>query len=591
MCGIIGTTDILMSSQKFENSFKYIFKRGPDNQSYVKEENFIFGHTRLSIVDLDDRSNQPFYYQCNYRKLTIVFNGEIYNFLELKELLVNEGYSFHTTSDTEVVCAAFLEWGVECFNHFEGMWGLAIYDDQNQELILARDRVGKKPLYYSYQNNQVHFSSSMWAVATLSNHKIISKEGLELFFALGFTPDEFSILKDVHKMKPGKIMVFKKDLDGFLLIKEDYSEYNNVKNNDSIKKLLTKAVKKRIIADVPIATLMSGGVDSTIITVTTKKIKSDIQTYFVDFEDKSLSESFWSNYLEKRNKLKLNKVMLDQQAISNAFTDYYNVYEEPFADYSGIPSIAIFRKMSEHFKVVLTGDGGDELFYGYPHYVKKFLLKIFKKINNNIKISHLFNIHIRRVLEANTSQFESSYLKTHTVVTPFATNYIDSRFNHVIRKYGGFIKGVIQYDREFNNLPEKYLVKVDRASMFSGVEVRSPFLDEQLLEKVKKSSPFILFTPFRKKLFLKILYFRIFGIKYFFSKKQGFSPPIKHLRKELFDEDKFNWIKQHIKKVSNELYVEIESLTFKDIEKDEIFYDRFFFLYMWYSHYKQNINN
>ena len=161
----------------------------------------------------------------------------------------------------------------------------------------------------------------------------------------------------------------------------------------------------------------------------------------------------------------------------------------------------------------------------------------------------------------------------------------------MIRKYGGFIKGVIQYDREFNNLPEKYLVKVDRASMFSGVEVRSPFLDEQLLEKVKKSSPFILFTPFRKKLFLKILYFRIFGIKYFFSKKQGFSPPIKHLRKELFDEDKFNWIKQHIKKVSNELYVEIESLTFKDIEKDEIFYDRFFFLYMWYSHYKQNINN
>lgn len=589
MCGIIGTTDINLSPQKFEDAFRCIYKRGPDNQTFLKDEDFIFGHARLSIVDLDERSNQPFVYHFKNKKLTTVFNGEIYNFLELKSKLTEKGYIFNTTSDTEVVCAAYLEWGISCFDRFEGMWALVIYQHNTKELILARDRVGKKPLYYAHQNNQVYFSSSLWSVSKLTDNKDISEEGLELYFALGYTPDKFSIIQNINKLEPGKILVFNNSNNQFSLTNSYLSVYKNKNSNSSIKKLITNSVEKRIIADVPIATLMSGGVDSTIVTVITKKIKPDIETYFVDFEDKSLSESTWSNYLSKRNNIELHKVMLDSKEISKAFSDYYKVYDEPFSDYSGIPSIAIFRKMAEKFKVVLTGDGGDELFYGYPHYVKKIILRNFKKINNIIKISTFLSPSIKRVLEGSSANFESNYLKTHTIVTEFASKYIDKRFNEVLRKSGSFIKGIIQYDREFNNLPEKYLVKVDRASMFSGAEVRSPFLDEELLQKIKNTSPLLIFNPFRKKIFLKIAYFKIFGIKYFFSKKQGFTPPIKNLRKEMFDEYKFKFIIQEIKDHNPDFYQYIQNLSFSDISKDDIFFDRFFFFYMWYVNYQQNV--
>ncbi|MDI9308960.1 MAG: asparagine synthase (glutamine-hydrolyzing) [Limnohabitans sp.] len=584
MCGIIGTTDVSKSSKNFEEAFKTIFHRGPDNHNYIKTENFIFGHARLAIIDLDERSNQPFVYEFNSEKITIVFNGEIYNFLELKKILEEKNYIFKTTSDTEVVCASFLEWGIECFDYFEGMWALGLYNHKNNQFLLSRDRVGKKPLYYTFENNHVSFSSSIWGVSKLENKKAISSQGLQLYFALGFTPDNYSVLEGIHKLEPGKTLLFDRTKTSVELLNTRISVFKKLDSkNYSINELIYKSVQKRIISDVPIATLMSGGVDSTIVTKLTKENQSKAKTYFVDFEDKKMSEFFWADYLSKRNKINLNRVFLQDKELDVAFQQYAEVYEEPFADYSGIPSIAIFKKVAQEFKVVLTGDGGDELFYGYPHYFKKWLLRLLLKTNKIFNLSRFTGDAVKQIINGSQDEFEGNYLKNHAIVAPFAFDYINNRFNTVIKKEKSFLKGIIQYDREFNNLPEKYLVKTDRASMFSGIEVRSPFLDEVLLEKVRTKPVFLLFTPFISKLYLKLLYFRCFGLKYFLSKKSGFTPPVETLRNQYFKESDYEVLKEKLQDVDQIFYKEIQNLTYQNLLKDKILFDRFFFFNIWFQ--------
>ena len=592
MCGIIGTTNYRITSQEFEEAHKTIYHRGPDNQSFLQFEDMVFGHTRLSIVDLDERANQPFVYEFKDKKITVVFNGEIYNYPLLKKILQVKGYIFTTTSDTEVLCASYLEWGIECFDYFEGMWSVAIYDYNTLKLIIARDRVGKKPMYYCYENEQLSFGSSIWGVAKLAEKKNISTHGLQLFFALGYTPDDSSIIEGVKKLNPSKILVFRKDEHKFHFTEEKNSIFRSLETQKiSVKKLLKKAVQKRLISsDVPVATLMSGGVDSTIITKLTKQINPETNAFFVDFEDKDLSEFYWANYLSKRNKINLNRVFLNNEDLEQSFQDYTKVYEEPFADYSGIPSIAIFKKVAQNYKVVLTGDGGDELFYGYPHYFKKWILFLLSKINSILKIESFLPLSVQRILQGNIFNFEANYLRNHAILTDFAAAYINKRFNEVIQRNNSFLKGLIQYDREFNNLPEKYLVKTDRASMYSGLEVRSPFMDEELLQKVKTLPIWIIFTPFISKLYLKLSYFKIFGFNYFFSKKKGFTPPIQKLRENYFKEINFLNLKEKIKNIDPVFYNEIVNLSYQNLEKDKIMFDRFFFFNLWLeNNYYENI--
>lgn len=583
MCGIIGTTNPKISYEKFRIAHQTIFHRGPDANSVYQKGNIVFGHSRLSILDLDIRSNQPFEYFFKDKKIILVFNGEIYNYLFLKEILLKKGYTFKTTSDTEVICAAYIEWGAKCFNFFEGMWAVALFDEFDQKIVISRDRIGKKPLYYHFNDGYLDFASSMWGVAYLSGKVKISEKALELYFALGFTPDEYSILEGVKKVMPGNVLIFKKNNEKLIFLEKNMSKFKNLsQSKTTVKDCVFESVKRRVLStDVPIATLMSGGVDSTIVSSIVKDFKLPSTTFFVDFEDKKLSEFFWADYLSKRNKIVLEKVFLTNMDLESSFLNYTEVYEEPFADYSGIPSIAIFKKVAENFKVVLTGDGGDELFYGYPHYLKKFLLLFLIKINSFIKIDFLFPTFIQRILKGKLENFESNYLKNHAILTNFASNYINNRFKKSIDEGKSFIKGIIKYDREFNNLPEKYLVKIDRASMYSGVEARSPFLDERLLLKVDSLPVWKIFTPIIPKLYLKIFYFKLFGLKYFLSNKKGFTPPIKEIREKYFTEEVFFELKKNLKELDITFYNEIEDLTFWHLKKDKILFDRFFFFNLW----------
>lgn len=582
MCGIIGTTNSKVSEKLFEEALVLMGRRGPDFKGVCVEENVSFGHVRLAILDLDERSNQPFKYTHENKYVLLTFNGEIYNYLELRNELSEKGYQFNTNSDTEVVAASFLEWGVLCFNKFVGMWALGI--KYNEKLILSRDRVGKKPLFYGIsKENNISFSSSLKALSKLEGYSEISKEGVELYFALGFIPKKYSILTNVFKLEPGEIKVFSKKENGYCLNESFISELILPSNSDKtkFKALFIESVKRRVLSDVPIATLMSGGVDSTIVSVVTRSIVKDVESFFVDFEDKKFSEKKWADYLAQKNSIKLSHVLLSDDELTDGFNNYYDAYEEPFADYSGIPSIAIFKKVAKKYKVVLTGDGGDELFFGYPHYFKKAILYKMFGIAKLFATTKFMPNSIKEILNGNKQSFESNYLKNHGIVTKFSANLINDEFNKSIHLNRSFIRGIIDYDRTFYNWPEKYLVKVDRASMFNSVEVRSPFMDEVLLEKTKSMALVLLFTPYAKKLFLKVKYFKVFGWRYFFAKKNGFTPPIEKLRKENFNEEDFIFIKKQIQSISSDLYTQIQTLNFDNLEKDKILFDRFFFFCEW----------
>jgi asparagine synthase (glutamine-hydrolysing) len=582
MCGILGAT-FERKAGIFEKALSYIAQRGPDFQAVNVCNGVMLGHTRLAILDLDSRSNQPFQYLFNGKAVFIVFNGEIYNFLDLKKRLSDLGYVFNTNSDTEVICAAYLEWGIECFDYFLGMWSLSILHDDI--IVLARDRNGKKPLYYSNKNDNLYFSSSLKSVQVLIDNSNISQEALDLYFALGFVPAHFSIYSGIYKVLPGEILKFKRQ-GQYNYFKECscFSKRKDltVQKSNKIRPAIKEAVERRLISDVPIATLMSGGVDSTIVSYYVQKAKSDAVSYFVDFDDKALSERSIASYLSERNKLKQNVSLLSSEKILEEFLYYYKVYEEPFADYSGIPSIAIFREASKHHKVILTGDGGDELFFGYPYYFFKWVLLRSYCILKHV--SWLANALIpswKVIFTGGAKKFESGYLSRHGIVTDFAKNFIDDVFNSFLNRSNSILRGLIEYDRSFYNWPEKYLVKVDRSSMAFGVEVRSPFMDEQLKELTEDLSLFYLFTPYSSKLMLKLRFFDLFGIRYLFKKKRGFTPPIQVLRDKYFGEKEFYFTKEIIRQFSKSLYYKINNIEFKTIQQDKILFDRFFFFHNW----------
>lgn len=583
MCGIIGSS-VLHSNDSFSLAMGFIESRGPDYKHFIAYDGMMLGHTRLAILDLDSRSDQPFIYEDKARTVCIVFNGEIYNYLDLKDRLTGLGYVFKTTSDTEVVCSAYLEWGNACFDYFLGMWAVGIVFEN--KVVLARDRNGKKPLYYAHDSTgNLSFSSSLRSVQLLSDSKEIEPNALELYFALGFVPHTYSIYKGIRKVLPGEVIEFEKGIISYYsLLEKKVSTLRNFVEPASkgVRNQIQQAVDARLISDVPIATLMSGGVDSTIISYYVQKASPDAVSYFVDFDDDALSEKDLAFYLAKRNKLKQEVLLVDSESILKEFESYYQVYEEPFADYSGIASIAVFREASKHHKVVLTGDGGDELFYGYPHYFKKWiLLKSYPVLRIFPSIANYLISSWQRIFSDGITGFESGYLSRHGVVTPFAKAFIDQAFNTQLAKQKSLIRGLIEYDRFFYNWPEKYLVKLDRSSMAFGVEVRSPFMDEHLKQAVAKIPAFLLFTPFALKLFLKIVFYDLFGFRYLLAKKKGFTPPIQVLRDKHYTESDLDFTKSVLSNVNPSLYEAVKSIQFNDLLKDKILFDRFFFFHNW----------
>ncbi len=527
MCGIAG---IISNRRNFEKDVKKLsnglFSRGPDNSGFLIKNNICLVHTRLSIIDLSNIANQPFYDESGI--YAIVYNGEAYNFQELKKDLENKGRKFKSNSDTEVVLNGYLEYGYEFFDRINGFYSLCIFDSKENSIILTRDAFGKKPLYYSLTNNEFYFCSEINPIVELQTRNPHPNfEGLSHYLWKGYYVDDYTAYKDIINLLPGEIIkVHIKNETKISLRKVHHSKKINLRIGEKFEKRTTgnienqilMSIKHRMISDVPVSFLMSGGIDSSIITLLASNISNEpLETNYLHFSGQnSVFDNIVQNLSIKINS-NHNNIVLEDVNIENSADQMINIFGEPFADYSAIPSYEIYRAISNNSKVAIGGDGADEIFLGYKdtklyllkHYINKFFIS--PNISNHKTYSNFYNL-----LNSNYKLVRNlGYLFTALLFDDSVLNNSLSRggWNHLYRKKymtnksfnnlggdGVEINEARIFEESGNNIIEKYSnynlrrliydfnVKVDRTSMANSLEVRSPFMDRQMIQFINGSN-------------------------------------------------------------------------------------------------------
>ncbi len=547
MCGIY-ITNIPFTRDNVYNKLESINYRGPDNTGVSNIDDVILGHLRLAILDLDKRSNQPFVYE-NFH---IVFNGEIYNFLDVKEELIGLGYSFHTTSDTEVLLIGFKEWGVKVLDKINGMFAFCIYDSVLKKVFCARDRLGVKPFYYYWKDGKFEICSQMRPL--IKGREQIDEEAMSIYLDCRYVPTPHSILEDIYKLPPGNYMEI--DLNTNELVLQEYWNLKTVKTRkvsyeqakDELHKLLKDAVKIRLQSDVPIGSFLSGGIDSALVSSIASKISDKpINTFSIGFDDPKYDESNVARKFAEIMDSNHTETICKPKDVIERIPKLVEVYDEPFADSSALPSLLLNAVTKEYVTVAISGDGGDESFLGYNHF--EWLTKVntffkvpffLRKIASYTFLVRLFNKPSESIKNILRSRTIEDFI--HYIFIGFNTLQI-SRDLSWLNFYSSFKKlsdNDLQKAADLNIklwLENDSNVKVDRASMAYSVEVRSPFLDYRIIE-FARSLPvsFRYFKGTRKRILRDILKEYI-PENIFDQPKSGFSIPLGNwIRKDLKDE-------------------------------------------------------
>jgi asparagine synthase (glutamine-hydrolysing) len=570
MCGIVGyaiskTHSHGPYSGNLQTAIASLNHRGPDHSAvwFSPKKNIGFAHSRLSILDLSDLANQPMIDPS--KKYIISFNGEIYNFKELRSELESLGSIFRSKSDTEVILNGFIEWGPNIFQKLQGMFAISILDLVSSSIFLARDHSGQKPLYFNFDERKEAFifGSEIKAINKFSIFKNqIDQFGLNQLFSEGYCSGKQSIFADTFKVNAGSYIKF--DYKNQKLgehIYWDLAEIVNRNNTHSIKNhdldfltnklsnLLEQSIELQLNADVPVGLLLSGGVDSSLIVAIASKIRDNLNTFTVRFsEHNEFDEAEHAQVIA--SKFHTNHIELDASIIEpSIFDELTRYYDEPIFDTSMVPTFLLSKLVSNHCKVALGGDGGDELFGGYPHYDK--LLKIndssryipeFLRTGASAVLQNTLPIGVRgkKTAEFFASNLEKSYPNTAELFSYkergrlFNAKYIElidvepSRREKLLDT-PDLIERFTYHD--FNNfLREDILVKVDRASMANSLEIRAPFLDHKIIEFAFTEIPSdFKVTTQERKIILKNLAQRILPDRFDLVRKQGFSLPLKKL--------------------------------------------------------------
>lgn len=553
MCGITGFIDYKNHIQEAQlNNASFLLKhRGGNGQGFFiqRNENFTIGlaHQRLAIIDISIQSNQPISSKCgNY---FLVFNGIIYNHKELKEQLLKKKYEFHSNSDTEVLLNAFIEWEEECFKKLEGIFAIAIYNKKKQQILFIRDRVGAKPLFYYFSQNMICFSSEIKALKAYNLNLCINKESLNNFLKFGYFPTSESIYKNILKVKPAHIL--KIDLKEKSTEQTPYWQLPTTsfsKNNieDIIyhtKLLLKKSVISRTISDVPIGVLLSGGYDSaTVAAILQNASNKKTRTYTIGFEDDNFNEAKEAKRIADYLGTDHNEYFLTSKEAINFIKNIGKIYDEPMGDSGAIALCMAASVANNDVKVLLSAEGGDELFGGYnSYYTAISWYKFFKKIPKfNLKniIPHKFNSLIlsRSLLEFHqniTCYFYDEEIKNLTGKknSPITLNCFKDDLNTLL-----------DFDLQ-HYLPEDLLMKSDRTMMYFGIENREPFLDHQLIEYLSQiPSPYKYYNK-EPKYILKQITHSYIPEALMRRPKKGFSIPLE------------SWLKNDLKNfVKDNLY-------------------------------------
>ncbi len=566
MCGINGFN---WNDESLAKSMNEAIKhRGPDDQGVYSDENMSLGQVRLSIIDLSPAGHQPMFYSkekgafsakhqpelMKSAELGIVFNGEIYNFQDIKTELEQKGYQFSTKCDTEVILAGYLEWGTDCVKKFNGMWAFCIYDKKNKLLFCSRDRLGVKPFYYYYDNDKFIFSSELKGILVHKKLKLnispnINKDAIELYFTLGFVPSPYSVFNDVYKLEPSQNIVF--DISQskiskkwkYYTIPEYNPEYDPTKLLKEGRKILNDAVKIRMIADVPVGAFLSGGLDSTTIVGVMKKF-TDIQklhTFSIGFEGK-YDESKYMIIAKDYFKTVHHHHYFTKSDFNRIISIYPEMYDEPFGDYSGFPTYMVSEIAKKYVTVTLTGDGGDEIFGGYnlhlmgrrmdiirslPKIIRQIIAKIPARKNLN-SVASLYLL--KKACEVSLDEpknFFAKALEGEVIKNRTYKEWTSKKLDYALKKGGGRMsEGLRIYDLLFNTLADNFLVKVDRASMFNALESRSPFLDYRFIEFGQKIPAELKVSLIKTKVFMREMIKDIIPKKIMNRGKWGFRPPI-----------------------------------------------------------------
>ena len=543
MCGIQGSINKAIScdyKKLFEENLKKLEHRGPDALGFYYDENQLvsLGHTRLSIIDLSNNANQPML--SSSQDIAISFNGEIYNFIELREELVNEGVIFFSTSDTEVILKMYQKYGESCFDYFEGQFAISIFDSKKSKVYLARDIAGEKPLYYTKYNNSLYFASELKSLLSLARcPKILNKENFNFFMQLGHAPHGHTILDNIFQVESGSYLEISTiDLDlkknYFWRLNPEKSIDLNLNLRDQLSELLSKSIDKRLRADVDVGIFLSGGLDSSIITGIASSLRDKIKTYTVSFPGTSSDESNHAQLVAKHFNTDHETISAAQLKLEEAL-EIMHSFDSPIFDSSILPTFLISKYVSKSVKVLLGGDGGDELFGGYSNYQKLKIFGALKFLGIPIKP------FLRQYINSSNNIFQRNWIESFfgdevdTVISSkkfFSQNILlGDIFNslNLARLENISFENYSQYSSEmvFNYfLPENILLKVDRASMLNSIEVRAPFLDKELINfafqlptKYKTS-----FTD--KKILLKDTFKHMLPNDFNFNRKQGFAAPM-----------------------------------------------------------------
>ena len=549
MCGIYGINK-KQDKKQLEEILKLADFRGPDFSGLSITDNYSFGHNRLAIIDLDNRSNQPFKID-NYE---IVFNGEIYNYQEIKKELIKKGYEFNTNSDTEVLLVGYKAYGDKILDKLNGMFAFVIYDSVKNRFFGARDRLGKKPFYYYKKDDTFEFASQLKQITFQKDLKI-DKKSEKLYFRYGYVPGPYTIFEDVYKLEAGYSFTY--DLNRSEFTKNQYwdistsnehftSSYETVKKD--LKELIIDSIKQRLHSDVPVGVFLSGGVDSNLVaSIVAKELGQKLDTFSIKFSDTQFDESNIAKEIATILGTKHHTLDCNPEDMIDLIENLNEYYDEPYNDSSSLAMMILSRETRKHITVALSGDGGDELFWGYNNYFRmakvrklyefpKFVRKSasfvlnnssnyrFKKIADGLKIDNLEELFLYsgRLLD-----FEKLFNQKNILCQNEYKKYLYSQKDFFERMSDYDIKTYMNGD---------IFTKVDRATMAYSLEARTPLVDYRVVEYSQK-------IPFKYKYengsgknILKDILYDYLPKEIFDRPKSGFTVPLKNwFRNELKD--------------------------------------------------------
>lgn len=535
--------------------------RGPDDEGVYINNNITpsvgLGHRRLSIIDLSSEGHQP---MPNEDKTAwIIFNGEIYNYLDLRSELEGKGHHFRSHTDTETVIHLYEEYGRDCLKYLRGMFAFAIWDEKDRSLLLARDRVGKKPLLYSYAGGVFCFASEFAPLlAGGFLKKDINQEALHYYLSFGYIPAPLTIYKGVFRLLPAHTLVLK---DNEITLQQywqlSYCGKLNISENEAaqeVLRLLKEAVKVRLYSDVPLGAFLSGGIDSsTVVALMSQLSREKVKTFSIGFEKKDYSELRYARDIAQRFNTEHREFIVKPNALK-ILPLLIERYGEPYADSSCIPTYYVSQQTRQHVTVALNGDGGDELFCGYERYQAMIAAEVYNRFPALIKkaTGAAFSLlpdslssksrlrNIRRFFEAAGMATNQRYLRW---VGIFETKLKDALYSEDFRRkmedkdpiawlspYLGqdkldLLDRLLMADT-YTYLPNDLLVKVDIASMANSLEARSPFLDHKLMEFVARLPVEYKMKNFIKKYIIKKAIKGLVPEGNIHRRKMGFGVPV-----------------------------------------------------------------